>query len=78
MRTTITLDDDVAAKLEAERRKSGRSLRETANHFLRLGLTSKRPRSRKPFVVRDAGFRLGMDFQSAAELIEYFESPHHR
>ncbi|PYS27035.1 MAG: hypothetical protein DMF75_21135 [Acidobacteria bacterium] len=38
MRTTLTLDDDVAAKLDADARRSGRSFKETVNHYLRLGL----------------------------------------
>lgn len=78
MRTTITLDDDVAAKLEAERRKSGRSLRETVNYFLRLGLTARPPRIRKKFRVRDVGLSIGVEFESAAELIERLEGPLHR
>lgn len=35
MRTTITFDDDVAALLEAERARSGASLREVVNRLLR-------------------------------------------
>jgi hypothetical protein len=38
MRTTLTLDDDVEAKLRAEMRRSGSSFRETVNRVLRLGL----------------------------------------
>ena len=47
MRTTLTLDDDVAAKLRAEARKSGRSFKETVNQVLRLGLhTGEKPASK--------------------------------
>ena len=35
MRTTLTLDDDVAALIEAERRRSGESMREVVNRLLR-------------------------------------------
>ena len=38
MRTTLSLDDDVAAQLEALRRSKGRSLKELVNQALRLGL----------------------------------------
>jgi hypothetical protein len=31
VRTTLTLDEDVAAKLRAEARKTGRSFRDTVN-----------------------------------------------
>ena len=38
MRTTLTLDDDVAAKLRAEMRRSGMSFREVLNDAIRRGL----------------------------------------
>ena len=38
MRTTLTLDDDVAQALERRRRESGRGLKEEVNHLLRAGL----------------------------------------
>lgn len=38
MRTTLTLDDDVAAQLEQLRAQSGRTLKEVVNDALRLGL----------------------------------------
>ncbi len=78
VRTTITLDDDVAAKLEGERRQSGRSFKEAVNHFLRLGLTVREPPKRKPFVIRDIGLRLGLELQSASELLERLEDPRHK
>ena len=38
MRTTLTLDDDVAATLERVREKGGLSLKEAVNEALRRGL----------------------------------------
>ncbi len=38
MRTTVTLDDDVFARLEALSRTSGKKMRTTINEALRLGL----------------------------------------
>jgi hypothetical protein len=38
VRTTLTLDPDVAAELERRRRQHNRSLKEEVNHLLRLGL----------------------------------------
>jgi hypothetical protein len=38
MRTTLNLDDDVAARLAAESRKRGESLSRTANELLRVGM----------------------------------------
>jgi len=42
MRTTLTLDDDVAAKLKTEARRAGRPFREIVNETLRRGLESWR------------------------------------
>lgn len=53
MRTTLTLDDDVAAKLEAEARRTGLSFKETVNTILRVGLDAKRGKGpREPFKVK--------------------------
>ena len=38
MRTTVTLDDDVAARLERIQRERGRSFKEVVNTTLRAGL----------------------------------------
>ena len=38
MRTTLNLDDDVAARLAVESRKRGASLSRTANEVLRAGM----------------------------------------
>lgn len=76
MRTTLTLDDDVAAKLEADARKSGRSFKETVNHYLRLGLnTHKATKPPKPFKVRarPLGERPGLDYDDVWGLIEQLE-----
>lgn len=37
MRTTLTLDDDVVALIEDERRRTGESFRATVNRLLRRG-----------------------------------------
>ncbi len=37
MRTTVTLDDDVAALVESERARTGESFRATINRLLRRG-----------------------------------------
>ena len=51
MRTTLSLDDDVARLLRREVRRSGASVKAVVNHFLRLGLMMSARRERKPFVV---------------------------
>ncbi|HLI59488.1 MAG TPA: hypothetical protein VKV21_07455 [Solirubrobacteraceae bacterium] len=42
MRTTLNLDDDVAAGLGEEARRRGRSLSRTANELLRAGMRQER------------------------------------
>ncbi len=54
MRTTLTLEDDVAKLLENVRRARNTSLKVVLNEALRLGLRdmSKPPRRGKPYVTR--------------------------
>lgn len=65
MRTTLTLDDDLAKELKSRARRSGRSFKEVVNEALRRALRSgEKPASRPPrFVVeaRACGFRRGVD-----------------
>jgi hypothetical protein len=44
MRTTVTFDDDVAAIIESEQRRTGESLRTTLNRLVRCGAAADRPR----------------------------------
>jgi hypothetical protein len=82
MRTTLTLDDDVAAKLKAESRRAGRPFREIVNETLRRGLATRRvAASRVPFKVaaRDLGnIRPGLSLDNVEELIEQVEGALHR
>ena len=82
MRTTLTLDDDIAAKLTSEARRSGRSFRETVNETLRRGLASRPARKgRTSFkvVARDLGeLRPGLSLDNVAALLEHVEGPLHR
>lgn len=54
MRTTLTLDDDVASALDRLRKRSDASLKDLVNEALRRGLKvmSERPRKRGPFRTR--------------------------
>jgi plasmid stability protein len=78
VRTTLTLDEDVRAKLEVEMRKTGRSFKETVNEVLRIGLTAPRPvKPAKPFEIyaRDLGARPGYNFDNIEELLDQIEGP---
>jgi plasmid stability protein len=82
MRTTLTLDEDVAAKLKAEARRCGRSFRDIVNDTLRRGMATRRTAARqKPFKVaaRDLGKILpGLTLDSVAHLLERVEGPLYR
>ena len=54
MRTTLTLDDDVAAALERLRKSRDASLKQLVNEALRRGLEEKRsrPKRREPMQTR--------------------------
>jgi plasmid stability protein len=81
VRTTLTLDDDVAAKIRAEARKSGRSFKQIVNEALRDGLLAKQSRKKlPPFKVkaRPLGLRPGLNYDKISELIEEAEGPFHR
>ncbi len=69
MRTTVTIDDDVAAKLKADARKRGISFKEALNDNLRRGLTSPDAKS-VPFKVRPRkmGVKPGVDLDKALSL----------
>ena len=82
MRTTLTLDDDLAAKLEAETQRSGRSFQDTVNDTLRRGLATRSsapPHASFKVVARDLGqLRPGLSLDNIADLIEQAEGPLHR
>jgi hypothetical protein len=78
VRTTLTLDDDVAAKLKAEVRRSGRPFKELVNDLLRVALSSRRqPPPAAPFRVqaRPLGVRPGLDYDRISHLIDQIDGP---
>ena len=78
MRTTLTLDDDIQAKLEREARRDGKSFKEVVNYYLRLGLTARQQcEPRRKFTVRPRamGLREGLSLTSVARLIDEIEGP---
>ena len=48
MRTTVTLDDDVAALIESERARTGESFRAAVNRLLRRGARADAPSAPPP------------------------------
>ena len=81
MRTTLSVDDDVAAQLKVEGRLSGRPFREIVNETLRAVWRSGIMARRQAFkiTIRDLGdLKPGLSLDSVAELIEQLEDSPHR
>ncbi len=80
MRTTLSIDEDVAKLLRREIRRSGGSLKAAVNHFLRLGLMVAGKPERKQFVVhpRPLGLPQGLSYDGVEELVEALEGPAHK
>lgn len=82
MRTTLTLDDDVAALLKRIAAKERGSFKALVNRALRLGLAAltERPPRRTPF--RTAGFDLGPSLvgslDNVEEVLARVEGEHHK
>jgi len=78
-RTTLTLDDDVAAAIDREVRRTGRTYRSVVNSALRVGL--ERGKDRSPgFVVTplDLDPVSDVDADDVWELVSRIEGPGHR
>ena len=81
VRTTLTLDDDVVAKLRAEVRRSGKPFKQAVNELLRIGLNTPRKAMGERFRVdaRDLGeLKPGLSLDNIGELLEFAEGPGHR
>jgi hypothetical protein len=76
MRTTLTLDDDVAKAIQETARNSDRSFKEVVNETLRKGLAMDgSPTRRVPrFRVhpKACGFRAGIDLTKLNQLEDDF------
>ena len=79
----MTLDEDVAARLKAEVRRTGKTFRAVVNERLRFALVSRRAGQapEPPFKVRtrDLGsLRPGLSLDNIGDLLEIAEGPLHR
>jgi len=77
MRTTLTLDPDVAERIRQEVRRSGKALKAVVNEALRhgLGLTGKPARApRFEVQARDLGIKSGVDRDRMNQLADELEA----
>lgn len=73
MRTTLTLDEDVAFKLKTEVRKSGKPFKEVVNETLREGLFARQKTKKLPpykVKARPLGLRSGFSYDCTSKLLE--------
>ena len=76
MRTTLTLDRDVADRLEREMRRTGKGMKATVNEALRMGLgLSGKPVKPPPFKITAfaMGLRPGIDPDKMNQLLDELE-----
>lgn len=77
MRTTLTLDRDVAERVRGEMRRTGKALKAVVNAALRLGLGMGGKTPRAPcFEVQphDFGFKPGIDQDRLNQLVDELEA----
>lgn len=77
MRTTLTLDDDIAAALKDASHRTGKTFKAAVNETLRAGLAAGAvPAKRKRYRVVPAslgGVRPGIDLDKALQLADALE-----
>ena len=81
IRTTVSLDDDVVARVKRESLSRGASFRDTLNDLLRaalLGIEYKPSRRALAILPTHIGHTPGLNCDSIESLLEYGEGDRHR
>lgn len=73
MRTTLTLDTDVAAAAQRLRDERHIGLSEAVNELIRAGLSA--PQQHKEFHQRSADLRLRIDVTDVGEALDILDGP---
>ena len=73
MRTTVVLDDDVAAAVDRIRRERSAGVSEVINDLIRTGLMARPPR--ETFRQRSETIGIRIDVSNVAEAIEQLDRP---
>lgn len=78
MRTTLTIDDDVAFGLKRIQKDApDRSFKEIVNDVMRKGLAKDGVPKKKPFKIKpfSLGLREGLSLDNIEELLDQIEGP---
>jgi hypothetical protein len=81
VRTTLTINDDIAVLLEQEVQRSGKPFKAVVNHLLSLGLVQVRqpqPAHRFQVKARPLGMPKSGNYDNIAAVLEELEGPEHR
>ncbi|NIP37804.1 MAG: hypothetical protein GWO07_02080 [Candidatus Dadabacteria bacterium] len=80
MRTTLTLDDDVAAKIKEVMNKKGITFKEAVNSVLRNGLNIKTEKPSQAFKVHPKNLspKISVDYDNIGALLEQIEGESHK
>lgn len=81
MRTTLTIDDDVAYRLKKlQESEPSKPFKEIVNEILRRGLTGETSKTRRPFKIhaRNLGLREGLSFDDNEQLLDIAEGADRR
>jgi hypothetical protein len=77
MRTTLTLDDDLAGLLKQRARELGLPFKEAVNQTIRAGLGEATPARHDPApktIAHSFGFRPGIDLDKLGQLADALEA----
>jgi hypothetical protein len=81
VRTTVTLDEDVLARVKAYSKQKDVSFRDALNDLIRIGLLAEKEPAVKHFQLPKAhpmGQRPGINYDSTEELLSFAEGEAHR
>ena len=75
MRTTLTLDSDIAQRLRQELASGKKSFKEVVNERLRLGFGLKKAKDRPPYRVKahSSAFLPGIDQNKLNQLVDQLQ-----
>ena len=75
VRTTVTLEPDVAAEVEAVRRREGLGISEVVNRLIRAGMVREKPAYR--YVDRSTALGLKVDITNIGEVLDLLDTVDH-